>query len=149
MKINDMLEATPTPEDETNKIYEELLALLKDAGATIGVLDVSSKCAIKSKSAFIHTDIFGFVTPEMENGKYDADEAEIALRLAHRLISKWLAQKEASGQHINVNRYSNVGGGYKFSTQPYPIWTGSKYVVVPSIRVEVSIVSKEDTSTTN
>jgi hypothetical protein len=147
MKVNELLEAVATPEDKANKIREEFRTLLKDAGVVANLLDVSYKHANKSKGTIARTSIFSIVIPKIENDEYDADEAEIALRLAHRLISKWLDKKEADGQSVDVDRYSDVGGGHKFSTEPYRIWkAGPKCIIIPSIFVTVSIADKEDTA---
>jgi hypothetical protein len=147
MKINELLEAVSIPKDEADEIRTEFRSILKDTGVTVDDLKVSPERAIKSRGKIARTAICGYVIPKIKNGEYDADEAEIALRLAHRLISKWLAQKEAGGQPVDVDQSSDVGEGHKFSTRPYRIWAGSKYIEVPGFRVSVSIANKADTRT--
>jgi hypothetical protein len=146
MKVNELLEAVVTPEDEAKKLLAEFRALLKKAGVTAEKLEVLPACAIESNCKNFNTGIYSVVVPNVKNDKYDADEAEIALRLAHRLISKWLAQKEAGGQPVIARTDSDVGDGRKFSTRPYNVWAGSKYVEVPSIFVTVYIANKTGTS---
>jgi hypothetical protein len=143
MKISETLVAVATPKNEPAKLITELLALLKDAGVTAYALNHVDKCDIKLKNTIICTSIYGSAAPKIKNSEYDADEAEITLRLAHRLISRWLDKKEADGQPVDVSNNSDVGGGRKFSTRPYRIWTGSKYIEVPSFRLEFSITDKE------
>jgi hypothetical protein len=142
MKINELLEATSTPEDEAKKLLAEFRALLDNAGVKTYGLNFSTEHANKSEGTIGHTTIFSFIIPEVENGEYDADEANLSLRLAHRLISKWLNQKEANGQPVIVSGGSDVGGGRKFSPRPHFIWAGSKYVEGSSIYVAVSIAHK-------
>jgi hypothetical protein len=150
MKINELLEAVDTPEGEANKLHAEFQEILDDAGVAAYRLNYVTKRDNKSKGTSVRTVIHGFIIPKIENDEYDADEAEITLRLAHRLISKWLDQKEADGQSVRVNHYSSdVGEGRKFSTRLHTIWTGSNHIEVPSFYVTVSIVSKEDTSMAN
>jgi hypothetical protein len=146
MKINELLEAAATPEDEANKIRAEFRELLKDAGVTtFREINVSTEYINTSNGTIAGTSIYNIIIPEINvvNGEYDADEADIALRLAYRLISKWLDQKEADGQHIITEGYSDVGGGRKFSTKSYPIGTGSKVIDVPGFRVAVIIANKK------
>jgi hypothetical protein len=145
MKINELLEAAITPKDEVNKIRAEFQSLLDKAGVMADLLDVSYNHPNKPKSIAI----FSIVIPKIEkNGKYDADEAEITLRLAHRLISKWLAQKEADGQLVYVGRLSKVGDGRKFSTGPYNVWKNNIRLEVPGFIVEAYIANKEDAGVT-
>jgi hypothetical protein len=149
MKINELLEseAVVTTKDETNKLFEEFLELLKDVEVTIYGLRVLPKCDNKSDGRITQTEIYSVITPKIENDEYDADEVNITLRLAHRLISKWLDQKEANGQRVEVGRLSKVGESRKFSTQLHCILTGSKDIYVPGFVVDVSIANKEETST--
>jgi hypothetical protein len=146
MKINELLEAAVTPEDEANKLIAEFRALLKKVGVTADQLKFLHAIDIKSKGKNASTAIYSFVIPKIKNGEYDADEAEIALRLAHRMISRWLAQKEAGGQPVIVSKNSDVGGGRKFSTDLYRVWSRSKYIDVPSFYVGVYIANKTGTS---
>jgi hypothetical protein len=146
MKINDLLEATSTPEDEAKKLLAEFQVLLDNTGVVPYSLHVLPKYANKSKGRIPQTEIYSVVVPNVKNGKYDADEAEIALRLAHRLISKWLDKKKADGHFVTVIEDSDVGDGHKFSTHPYTVRTGSKRIKVPSFYVAVSVAHKKDTS---
>jgi hypothetical protein len=146
MKINELLEATVTPEDEANEISKEFYALLDDAGVIPDQLEVIPVQDIKSGGKITRTGIYGYVVPKIKNGRYDADEADIALRLAYRLISKWLTQKEADGHLVNVGQHSDVGHGRKFLTRPYYFWSDPKHFVVPSFHLDVSIASKSNTS---
>jgi hypothetical protein len=146
MKIDDLLEGVVTPEDEANTLSNELQAILDDVGvAAYGGIRVSAELANESMGMPAGTFIYTPVIPEIKNGEYDADEADVALRLAHRLINKWLAQKEADGQFVVVSEGSDVGGGNKFSTYPYSVWTGAKHIDVPGFHMAVTIANKEDT----
>jgi hypothetical protein len=146
MKVNELLEEVLTPKEKADKIYSELQAIFNDADVIPTRLSVLPISAISPNGTTPSTSIFSIVIPKIKNGEYDADEANFSLRLAHRLISRWLAQKEADGQSITVGYASNVGGGRTFSTRSERIWTGSKRIKVPSFYVAVSIDSKEDTS---
>jgi hypothetical protein len=145
MKINELLEAVVIPGGEADKIRREFRALLDDAGVTVDFLQVKHNHTNESDSIYIFT----IVIPKIKNGEYDADEAEITLRLAHRLISKWLDQKEANGQRVDVGQLSKVGNGRKFSTQINRIQTGSEVIDVPGFTVVVSIADKADTGAAN
>jgi hypothetical protein len=145
MKINELQEAAATPKNEANKLRNEFQAILDDAGVAIPGLRILSERINESTGKFVRIGIYGSAVPKIKNGEYDPDEADIALRLAHRLISKWLAQKEADGHHVTVGKDSDVGGGNKFSAFPYSVWTGSKDIDAPGFRVSVSISSKTNT----
>lgn len=149
MSTYKLQEAVVTPKSVTNKLREEFQSLLDDAGVMDYGLRVSPRRTNKLKGIDASTTIYGFVIPNINNGEYDADEVDIALRLAHRLISKWLVQKEADGQLVDVDQHSDVGGGRKFSMEPYRIWVDSKYIKVPGFHVSVAIAKKKDTSATN
>jgi hypothetical protein len=150
MKISESLETVATPEDEANEIRVEFQAILNEAGVTVDELEVLPERAIKSSGKTARTSIYGFVIPKMENGEYDAEKVDVALRKAHRLISEWLAQKEADGQLVDVDQHSDVGGGRKFSTRLYPVFlTKSTYIKVPSIHLTVTIGNKVDASAAN
>jgi hypothetical protein len=151
MKINELLEAevVVTTGGEANKLRKEFQALLKDVDVTVHGLRVSAMRANKLKGIVANTVIECTVTSEMKNDEYNTDEAGVALRLAHRLISRWLAQKKADGRSVIPILFSDVGVDHKFSTCLYRIREGSKVIDVPGFRVSVSIDNKEDTGATN
>jgi hypothetical protein len=142
MKINELLEGVVTSKDDSNMLRAEFQELLDYAGVTAFGTYFSYRLAKKPNSIAIGS----IVIPKIENGEYDADEANLSLRLAHRLISKWLAQKEANGQSVTVDRDSDVGGGRKFSTHPQRIWVGSEHIEGSCVIVSVTIANKADTA---
>jgi hypothetical protein len=148
MKNNELLEAASTPKNKTsNMIRAEFQTILDNAGVMADLLDILSRRIIKSEGQVIQTNIYSVVVPNVKNYEYDADEADISLRLAYRMINRWLAQKEANGQSVISRLYSDVGVDHKFLTRPYRIRAGYTVINVSGFRVSVSIVKKAETIT--
>lgn len=144
MQVSELLEAVSIPKDEANELRAELRALLKEAGVSVEELRVDAERAIKSKGKIARTSFGGYVIPKLVKGEYDEDEAQIGLRLAHRLITKWLAAKEAAGQVVSISQHSGVGGVHLFKPEPKRLWRDGGNFNVPSFYMSFSIGRRAD-----